>query len=93
MRHVLVPVAVVALLASMVAVASAAPSSSAAAPMMVSVEVVRPCTVRSTSGGSVECGGQTPSTVRLTTSPTPDRQTTAPSDASEPQSSVLTIQF
>jgi hypothetical protein len=92
MRHLLVPVTAVALLFGMVAVANATPNSSAAAQMTVSVEVVRPCTVGTTTGVSVECGGQTPSTVRVTTSPAPAGATTARSDA-EPQSSVMTIDF
>jgi hypothetical protein len=91
MRRTL-PAGVAAFLLAACGIASAAPGQSAGATFTVSVEVIRPCTVRTGGGGSIDCHGQTPSTMRLTTTPAPGAlTTTSPQSSSETE--VLTILF
>ena len=66
----------------------AATEGSASATFTVSVEVVRSCTVQTAGSGSVDCHGQTPSTMRVTTETVP-----APEASTSSQSQVLTILF
>ena len=73
-------------------IASAAPGQSASATFTVSVEVVRSCTVQTEGGGSIDCHGQTPGTMRLTTTPAPGALTTT-SPQSSSGTDVLTILF
>jgi hypothetical protein len=86
------PAGVAAFLLAACGIASAAPGHSASATFTVSVEVVRSCTVHTGGGGSIDCHGQTPNTMRLTTTPSPDALTTrSPQSSSETQ--VFTILF
>jgi hypothetical protein len=90
--HCALPAGVAAFLLAACGVASATPGQSASATFTVSVEVVRPCTVQTEGGGSIDCHGQTPNTTRLTTTPAPGAlTTTSPQPSSETQ--VLTILF
>ena len=91
MRSVL-PAGVAAFLVAACGIASAAPGQSASATFTVSVEVIRSCTVRTEGSGSIDCHGQTPGTMRLTTTPAPGAlTTTSPQSSSETE--VLTILF
>jgi hypothetical protein len=91
MRRVL-PAGAIALLLAASGSASAAPGLSAGATFTVSVEVVRSCKVQTEGGGSIDCHGQTPSTMRMTTTPAPGAlTTTSPQSSSETE--VLTILF
>jgi hypothetical protein len=90
MRRAL-PAGVAAFLLAACGIASAAPGS-ASATFTVSVEVVRSCSVQTEGGGSIDCHGQTPSTMRMTTTPAPGAlTTTSPQSSSETE--VLTILF
>jgi hypothetical protein len=91
MRRTL-PAGVAAFLLAACGIASAAPGQSASATFTVSVEVVRSCSVQTEGGGSIDCHGQTPSTMRTTTTPAPGAlTTTSPQPSSETQ--VLTVLF
>jgi hypothetical protein len=91
MRRTL-PAGVAASLLAACGIASAAPGQSASATFTVSVEVVRSCTVQTEGGGSIDCHGQTPGTMRLTTTPAPGAlKATSPQSSSETE--VLTILF
>jgi hypothetical protein len=92
MRRALLALGLSALLLTVTPPAWASPDQSDTATMTVSVQVVRPCTVRTAEGGSVECGGQTPSTVRMSTSDAPAPQTLQ-TNASTSQPQFLTILF
>jgi hypothetical protein len=86
------PAGVVASLLAACGIASAAPAQSASATFTVSVEVVRPCTVQTEGGGSIDCHGRTPSTMRLATTPAPGAlKAAAPQSSSETE--ILTILF
>ena len=86
------PAGIAASLLAACGIASAAPGQSASATFTVSVEVVRSCTVQTEGGGSIDCHGQTPGTMRLTTTPAPGAlKTTSPQPSSETE--VLTILF
>jgi hypothetical protein len=86
------PAGVAAFLLAACGIAAAAPGQSASATFTVSVEVVRSCTVRTEGGGSIDCHGQTPSTMRLTTTPAPGALTPTSLQASA-ETQVLTILF
>jgi len=54
--------------------------------------VVRSCSVQTEGGGSIDCHGETPRTMRMTTAPAPGAlTTTSPQSSSGTQ--VLTILF
>jgi hypothetical protein len=91
MRRAL-PAGVPAFLLAACGIAAAAPGQSANATFTVSVEVVRSCSVQTEGGGSIDCHGQTPSTMRMTTSPGPGALTTT-SPQSSSQTQVLTVLF
>ena len=81
---------VAAFLLAACGLASAAPGESASGMFTVSVEVVRSCSVQTSGGGSIDCHGQTPSTMRMTTTPGA-LTTTSPQSSSETH--VLTVLF
>jgi hypothetical protein len=93
MRRALLPVGVCAFLLAVSGIASASPGESASATFTVSVEVVRSCTVQTAGGGSVDCHGQTPSTMQLTTSPAPAPLASSSGEGTTSHSQVLTILF
>ena len=88
MRRAL-PARVAAFLFAACGIASAAPGQSAGTTFAVLVEVVRSCTVQTDGGGSIDCHGQTPNTMRLTTTPAP----ITPPPQSSSGTQVLTILF
>jgi hypothetical protein len=90
MRRAL-PAGVAAFVLAVCGIASAAPGQSTSATFTVSVEVVRSCSVQTEGGGSIDCHGQTPSTMRMTTPAPGALTTTSPQSSSETQ--VLTILF
>jgi hypothetical protein len=91
MRRAL-PAGVAAFLLAACGIASAAPGQSASATFTVSVEVVRSCSLQTEGGGSIDCHGQTPRTMRMTRTPAPGAlTTTSPQSSSHTQ--VLTILF
>lgn len=92
MHRALLPVGVCGFLLAASALAAAAPGS-ASATFTVSVEVVRSCTVQTDGGGSIDCHGQTPSTLRMSSSPSPAPPAATSTDASTPQSQVVTVLF
>ena len=83
---------VAAFLLAACGIASAAPGQSASGMFTVSVEVVRSCSVQTSGGGSIDCHGQTPSTMRMTTTPAPGALTTT-SPQSSSETHVLTVLF
>ena len=92
MHRALLPIGVCGILLAASAFAAAAPGS-ASATFTVSVEVVRSCTVQTDGGGSIDCHGQTPSTLRMTNASSSAPLATTSSDASTSQSQILTILF